>query len=278
MYLHCCWAVSEPATAMMVSLCVLAIRLVPAVRSPAAAAASVVIPVGTPAMQWFKRAKPSCNPVEVANYMSRYPPPEGSAQLPSSGKRIFRNAAKARLPASGNVPVYCCVVIDAWSRRIVGWAIDSRQRADLAANELGMAIAPGIALVGFFLGQRPVPPNLFQMLGVGGAFSVPYAAARIAAYRSGMARSARRESVLPFVHWFELLRTNPAAANQFLATYLSQRDGERSALLADITAACAALEQTRPADPLLSTALNRLRGEIARLELTRGRHQSGRAV
>ena len=142
----------------------------------------------------------------------------------------------------------------------------------------GMAIAPGIALVGFFLGQRPVPPNLFQMLGVGGAFSVPYAAARIAAYRSGMARSARRESVLPFVHWFELLRTNPAAANQFLATYLSQRDGERSALLADITAACAALEQTRPADPLLSTALNRLRGEIARLELTRGRHQSGRAV
>jgi putative transposase len=36
--------------------------------------------------------------------------------------------------------VYCCVVLDAWSRRVVGWAIDSSQRADLATNALGMAI------------------------------------------------------------------------------------------------------------------------------------------
>jgi putative transposase len=36
--------------------------------------------------------------------------------------------------------VYCCVVIDAWSRRVVGWAIDSAQRADLATSALGMAI------------------------------------------------------------------------------------------------------------------------------------------
>ena len=36
--------------------------------------------------------------------------------------------------------VYCCVVIDTFSRRVVGWAIDSRQRADLATNALGMAI------------------------------------------------------------------------------------------------------------------------------------------
>ncbi len=36
--------------------------------------------------------------------------------------------------------VYCCVVLDAWSRRVVGWAIDSAQRADLATNALGMAI------------------------------------------------------------------------------------------------------------------------------------------
>ena len=142
----------------------------------------------------------------------------------------------------------------------------------------GIAITPGIALVGFFLGQQPLPAKLFQMLGLGGAFVVPYAAARIVTYRSGMARSARRESVLPFVHWFELLRTNPAAANQFLATYLSQRDSERSALLADLSAACDALEQTRPADPSLPAALNRLRGEIARLELTPDQHQTGRAV
>src|SRR5205823_13034456 len=80
----------------------------------------------------------------------------------------------------------------------------------------GMAIAPGIALVGFFLGQRPVPPNVFQMFGVSGAFIVPYVAAGIATYRSGTARSARRESVLPFVHCFELLRTNPPPARQRL--------------------------------------------------------------
>jgi putative transposase len=36
--------------------------------------------------------------------------------------------------------VYCCVVLDVWSRRVVGWAIDSSQRADLATNALGMAI------------------------------------------------------------------------------------------------------------------------------------------
>lgn len=36
--------------------------------------------------------------------------------------------------------LYCCVVIDTYSRRVVGWAIDSRQRADLATNALGMAI------------------------------------------------------------------------------------------------------------------------------------------
>jgi transposase InsO family protein len=33
-----------------------------------------------------------------------------------------------------------CVVLDAWSRRVVGWAIDSSQRADLATNALGMTI------------------------------------------------------------------------------------------------------------------------------------------
>jgi hypothetical protein len=36
--------------------------------------------------------------------------------------------------------VYFCVVLDAWSRRVVGWAIDSSQRADLTTNALGMAI------------------------------------------------------------------------------------------------------------------------------------------
>jgi putative transposase len=35
--------------------------------------------------------------------------------------------------------VYCCVVIDVFSRRVVGWAIDTAQQADLATNALGMA-------------------------------------------------------------------------------------------------------------------------------------------
>jgi putative transposase len=36
--------------------------------------------------------------------------------------------------------LYCCVDLDAYSRRVVGWAIDSRQRSDLATSALGMAI------------------------------------------------------------------------------------------------------------------------------------------
>jgi len=35
----------------------------------------------------------------------------------------------------------CCVVLDTLSRRVVGWAIDSRAAADLATNTLSMAIA-----------------------------------------------------------------------------------------------------------------------------------------
>ena len=37
--------------------------------------------------------------------------------------------------------VYCCVVLDAFSRRVVGWSIDSSQTAALVTNALGMAIA-----------------------------------------------------------------------------------------------------------------------------------------
>ena len=35
--------------------------------------------------------------------------------------------------------LYCCVVIGVFSRRVVGWATGSVQRADLATNALGMA-------------------------------------------------------------------------------------------------------------------------------------------
>jgi hypothetical protein len=35
--------------------------------------------------------------------------------------------------------IYCCVVVDAFSRRVVGWSIDSTQTTVLVTNALGMA-------------------------------------------------------------------------------------------------------------------------------------------
>ncbi|WP_148310461.1 DDE-type integrase/transposase/recombinase, partial [Nocardia otitidiscaviarum] len=37
--------------------------------------------------------------------------------------------------------VYCAVVLDTHSRRVVGWSIDSTQTAALVTNALGMAIS-----------------------------------------------------------------------------------------------------------------------------------------
>ena len=36
--------------------------------------------------------------------------------------------------------LYCCVVLDTFSRRVVGWSIDHRQDTALVTNALGMAI------------------------------------------------------------------------------------------------------------------------------------------
>jgi putative transposase len=36
--------------------------------------------------------------------------------------------------------VYCSVVLDVFSRRVVGWSIDSHQATPLVTNALGMAI------------------------------------------------------------------------------------------------------------------------------------------
>jgi putative transposase len=36
--------------------------------------------------------------------------------------------------------LYCCVVLDAFSRRVVGWSIDSTQTAALVISALGMAL------------------------------------------------------------------------------------------------------------------------------------------
>jgi len=37
--------------------------------------------------------------------------------------------------------LYCCVVLDVFSRRVVGWSIDHRQDSSLVTNALGMAIS-----------------------------------------------------------------------------------------------------------------------------------------
>ncbi len=37
--------------------------------------------------------------------------------------------------------VYCCVVLDAHSRRVIGWSIDSHQASSLVTNALAMAIS-----------------------------------------------------------------------------------------------------------------------------------------
>ncbi len=39
--------------------------------------------------------------------------------------------------------LYCAAVLDAFSRRIVGWSIDSTQDSTLVVNALDMAIATG---------------------------------------------------------------------------------------------------------------------------------------
>ena len=35
--------------------------------------------------------------------------------------------------------IYCCAVIDAWSRRVVGWAIADHVRSELVVDALEMA-------------------------------------------------------------------------------------------------------------------------------------------
>ena len=48
--------------------------------------------------------------------------------------------------------VYCSVVLDAWSRRVVGWSIDGRPNTELVTNALGMAI----------LQRRPTPQTIIH--------------------------------------------------------------------------------------------------------------------
>ncbi len=48
--------------------------------------------------------------------------------------------------------LYCCVVLDAWSRRVVGWSLDRRPTAAMVNSALGMAID----------GRRPLAGTLIH--------------------------------------------------------------------------------------------------------------------
>ena len=48
--------------------------------------------------------------------------------------------------------VYCAVVLDAWSRRVIGWSIDSRPNTALVTNALGMALQQ----------RRPTPETIIH--------------------------------------------------------------------------------------------------------------------
>jgi putative transposase len=66
---------------------------------------------------------------------------EGGSEKPTSG-----NAGRALRPdpytehPTREGKLYCAVVLDACSRKVVGWSIDSNQETSLVINALGMAI------------------------------------------------------------------------------------------------------------------------------------------
>ncbi|WP_425427346.1 DDE-type integrase/transposase/recombinase [Actinomadura mexicana] len=61
--------------------------------------------------------------------------------------------------------IYCCVVIDAFSLRGVGWAIDSRRRSDLATSALGMALVAGAVAVREAPASAEIPWRVIRRVG-----------------------------------------------------------------------------------------------------------------
>jgi transposase InsO family protein len=66
---------------------------------------------------------------------------EGGPQKPTRRKlsRALRSDPYTEHPTAEG-KVYCAVVLDVFSRRVVGWSIDSSQNAALVTDALGMAI------------------------------------------------------------------------------------------------------------------------------------------
>ena len=99
-------------------------------------------------------------------------------------------------------------------------------------------------------------------------FVLTYVLGRFAGRNRSMASAARREAALPFGHWLDLMRTDPEQARQFLNAYLARARLDGTDLVAQLTTACASLQERGDADrdPILHRALETLRAEITRFE------------
>jgi len=141
----------------------------------------------------------------------------------------------------------------------------------------GLALLPGFTLAGF-LSFRVLPSRtLPDVLPWVGTFVLTYVLGRFAGRKRAMARAARREAALPFEHWLALLRTHPEQARQFLNAYLARARLDGTDLVAQLTAACASLEERGDGDPLVHRALETLRAEITRSKQEHAR-LPGRAI
>ena len=135
----------------------------------------------------------------------------------------------------------------------------------------GMALLPGFIVVGLLATQFIPSHPLTEAMPLWATFVGTYAGGRFAAHTWHRTRSARRETALPFEHWFELMRTNPAQARQFLSAYLIQSQQAGADPRAELSGACASLERTHAGEPMLHGALTMLRTEITRLEQEQAR-------
>jgi putative transposase len=81
------------------------------------------------------------NPWRAGCGESRTSGSEGGPEKPTSRKtgRALRPDPYTKHPTREG-KLYCCVVLDVFSRRVVGWSIDSHQATPLVTNALGMAI------------------------------------------------------------------------------------------------------------------------------------------
>ncbi len=130
----------------------------------------------------------------------------------------------------------------------------------------GLALLPGFTLAGLLF-SRVLPSRApSDMLPLAASFVLAYVLGRFAARRRGMARAARREAALPFEHWLELMRTHPEQARQFLNAYLARARLYGADPIAQLTAACASLEDGHGGDPIVRGALETLRAEITRFK------------